>query len=66
MDIPSIEQRIENLAQVRKETKASLEVAVELMKRKTTKNKVNLEEGKKVWLSKKNITTIHPKDKLVS
>ena len=50
--------------ELRKETKASLEVAAELMKRKSMENKVELEEGQKVWLSGKNITMKHPKDKL--
>ena len=63
-DIPNIEQRLEALDRMRKETKASLEVAVELMKRKTVDNEVELKEGQKVWLSGKNITTTHPKDKL--
>ena len=63
-NIPRIEQRLERLEQLREETKASLEVAAELMRRKTTKNKVKLEAGQKVWLSGKNITTTHPKDKL--
>lgn len=44
--------------------KASLEVAMGLVKRKTTKNKVRLEAGPKVWLLGKNITTTCPKDKL--
>ena len=34
------------------------------MKRKTVDNEVELKEGQKVWLSGKNITTTHPKDKL--
>ena len=63
-DIPNIEQRLEALERMRKETKASLEVAAELMKRKTVENEVELKEGQKVWLSGKNITTTHPKDKL--
>ena len=63
-DIPNIEQRLEMLDRMRKETKASLEVAAELMKRKTTENEVELKEGQKVWLSGKNIMTTHPKDKL--
>ena len=63
-DIPNVEQRLENLSRVREETKASLEVVAELMKRKTVENKVELKEEQKVWLSGKNITTTHPKDKL--
>ena len=49
---------------MREETKASLEVAAELMKRKTVENEVELEEGQRVWLSGKNIATTHLKDKL--
>ena len=64
LDIPNIEQRLEALERMRKETKASLEVAAELMKRKTVENEVELKEGQKVWLSGKNITTTHLKNKL--
>ena len=64
LDIPNIEQRLEALDRMRKETKASLEVVAELMKRRTAENKVKLEEGQKVWLSGKNITMTHSKDKL--
>ena len=63
-DIPNIEQRLEALDRIRKETKASLEVAAELMKRKTAENEVELMEGQKVWLLGKNIMTTYPKDKL--
>ena len=65
-DIPNIEQRLENLNRIREETKASLEVAAELMKKKTVDNEIGLKEGQKVWLSGKNITMTHPKDKLAS
>ena len=43
-----MEQRIENLTQIREETKASLEVIVKIMKKKTIENKVSLKEGQKV------------------
>ena len=63
-DIPNIKQWLENLNRIREETKASLEVAAELMKKKTIDNEVGLEEGQKVWLLGKNIMTIYLKDKL--
>ena len=37
---------------------------MELIKKRTTENKVELEEEQKVWLSGKNIMMIHLKDKL--
>ena len=55
---------MENLAWVREKTKASLEVTAKLIKRKTIENKVDLEEGQKFWLFRKNITITHSKDKL--
>ena len=64
LDIPNIEQWLENLNRIREETKASLEVAAELMKKKTIDNEVGVEEGQKVWLLGKNIMTIYLKDKL--
>ena len=63
-DIPNIKQWLENLNRIREETKASLEVVVELIKKRTTENEVELEEEQKVWLSGKNIMMIHLKDKL--
>lgn len=55
---------MEGLRNVREETKASLEVAAEIMAKRTVEREVELEEGQKVWLSGKNIKTTHPKDKL--
>ena len=49
---------------MRKETKASLEVAAKLVKKKTIDNEVRLKEGQKVWLSGKNTMMTHPKNKL--
>ena len=63
-DIPNIEQQLENLNRIREETKASLEVVAELMKKRTTENEVELEKEQKVWLLGKNIMMIHLKDKL--
>lgn len=61
--VPSVEERIKEIEQIRDEINASSRIAGELMKRTDTEIP-RFQKGDQVWLEGKNINTTHPSAKL--
>src|SRR5882757_8618434 len=63
--IPTVEERLRTLDQIRSEVTASLKVAAEIMKRSGPNAQTHrFKPGDRVWLEGTNIHTTHPKAKL--
>jgi transposase InsO family protein len=63
--IPTVEERLRTLDQIRSEVTASLKVAAEIMKRSGPNAPTHrFKPGDRVWLEGTNIHTTHPKAKL--
>ena len=63
--IPTVEEHLRTLDQVRSEVTAALKVAAEVMKRsKPTTANHKFKPGDLVWLEGTNVHTTHPKAKL--
>ena len=63
--IPTVEERLRTLDQIRTEVTAALKVAAEVMKHsRTTQSTYEIKPGDLVWLEGTNIHTTHPKAKL--
>ena len=67
--VPSVEQRLKNLEELRAEAHASLEMAAKMMEMNHgnhTHEQKPFEKGDKVLLSGKNLKTTRPKAKLLN
>jgi hypothetical protein len=63
--IPTVEERLKTLDQIRSEVTAALAVAAEVMKRTRTSTATHeFKTGDLVWLEGTNVHTTHPKAKL--
>lgn len=62
--VPSVEQRLANLQQIRDEARAAHELARAIMKERRTKGFVKFAKGQKVWLEAKNLRLKLPSRKL--
>ncbi|ESK82138.1 reverse transcriptase-rnase h-integrase [Moniliophthora roreri MCA 2997] len=62
--IPSVEEQLQELKQIRKETTSLLELARQQMIRREKQKLDTFEEGQKVWLEVKNLATGYPSKKL--
>jgi hypothetical protein len=64
-NIPTVEERLRTLEQIRKEVTAALSVAAEVMKHSRPSNATyTVKVGDQVWLEGTNVHTTHPKAKL--
>jgi hypothetical protein len=64
-NIPTVEEHLRTLEQIRKEVTAALSIAAEVMKHSRPSNTTyTVKVGDLVWLEGTNIHTTHPKAKL--
>ena len=62
--MPSIEERVKIIHQIRDEIHASSRIASELVKNRITNPLPSFQKGDEVWLEAKNLRTTHPTAKL--